>query len=628
MTDGSRSMTRLTSLAMDIAIEISLTLADQTLQEIKAAVDKERIRKPVLVVEVDSQGEGKHDEMNAENTQPFGLGFVRGMKSMQTIIKYFLLSAHDQVDVATAGMTDILDMLVRFNRHHMGGKALPSREIMFSFAQSWKIISATLVKRRLVLPSEEILKQAQAHSQMNEIPPYLRLLTTGLLLGYCGSPSRFDTALKASSEVRSILLGLANVVILENIPVGQATAISVQTYLIPTLSEAEIQDMKTKITAILDNPSEISLGSANVASSYMAVYPELFVPGLLARLSREGHSGSVQSDKAVVRKTINSLHVVEAMADRNFFDMVLSKQAGNLRRKLEDLVVDLFRGKDISIRVTLGQIVASLNPAKIIAIYGPEINSTDSIMRTRAESVLIECMLSQRRDAYMSDGFVVFLEYIRRVGRSRANHEGASSKTKTPSQLVAKIQSLESNLAPPSSHVDFLDRLLRVVKIFGETIPSTLWDSFLSELVAKSCGSPSDPVLTRVWLQLSPSIVKSADAVSDLFILVNDILEQQGELTEEMLEAALDASDESLDDLRLARLAPLTILKTLPIEQLEGQVHLLTTKDNEFLSVAKRLNRLLRSRANNANEFGSVKKQAEELSGDLFPHLSPQHNAM
>lgn len=89
--------------------------------------------------------------------------------------------------------------------------------------------------------------------------------------------------------------------------------------------------MKTKITAILDNPSEISLGSANVASSYMAVYPELFVPGLLARLSREGHSGSVQSDKAVVRKTINSLHVVEAMADRNFFDMVLSKQAGNLR---------------------------------------------------------------------------------------------------------------------------------------------------------------------------------------------------------------------------------------------------------------------------------------------------------
>lgn len=109
--------------------------------------------------------------------------------------------------------------------------------------------------------------------------------------------------------------------------------------------------------------------------------------------------------------------------------------------------------------------------------------------------------------------------------------------------------------------MDFLDRLLRVVKIFGETIPSTLWDSFLSELVAKSCGSPSDPVLTRVWLQLSPSIVKSADAVSDLFILVNDILEQQGELTEEMLEAALDASDESLDDLRLARLAPLTILK-------------------------------------------------------------------
>jgi len=52
----------------------------------------------------------------------------------------------------------------------MGGKAaLPSREIMFSFAQSWKLISSALVKRRLALPSEEILKQAQTHSQMVRI---------------------------------------------------------------------------------------------------------------------------------------------------------------------------------------------------------------------------------------------------------------------------------------------------------------------------------------------------------------------------------------------------------------------------------------------------------------------------
>ncbi|OAQ36020.1 hypothetical protein K457DRAFT_132014 [Linnemannia elongata AG-77] len=620
--DGSRSMTRLTSLAMDIAIEISRTLAEQTLQEIKVAEDKEKIRQPVLVVELDSQGEDKHDEANAEDTQPFGLGFVRGMKSMQTIIKYFLLSAHDQVHIATAGMTDILDMLVRFNRHHMGGKALPSREIMFSFAQSWKLISVVLVKRRLALPSEEILKQAQTYLQMNEIPPYLRLLTTGLLLGYCGPPSQFDTAAKTSSEARSTLLGLANVVILENIPVGQATAIAIQTSLVPMLSEAEVQDMKTKVIAILDNPSDISLGSANLASSYMAVYPELFVPKLLARLRREGQSGSVQSDKIDVRKTMNSLYVVEAMAERNFFEMVLSKQAGDLRRKLEDLVIDLFREKDVSIRVTLGQIVASLNPTKIIAIYGPEINSTDSIVRSRAESVLIECMLSQRRDASMSDGFAVFLEYIRRVGRLGANHKGASTKIKTPSQLVSKIQSLNSNTAPPNAQVDSLDRLLRVVKILGETIPSTLWGSLFSELVAKSCGSPSDPILSRAWSQLSLSIVKSANAVSVLFVLISDILEQQGELTEEMLEAALDASDESLDDLRLGRLAPLAILKTLPVEQLKEQVHLLTTKDNGFVSVAERLSRLLRSRVNNANEFGSVKKQAEELAGDLSPDLN------
>lgn len=125
-----------------------------------------------------------------------------------------------------------------------------------------------------------------------------------------------------------------------------------------------------------------------------------------------------------------------------------------------------------------------------------------------------------------------------------------------------------------------------MVKILGETIPSTLWGSLLSELAAKSCGSPSDPILSRAWLQLSPSIVKSGDAVSALFILVSGILEQQGELTEKMLEAALDASDESLDDLRLARLAPLAILKVpisfLVFHDFEKSVHRTNNTDHFF----------------------------------------------
>ncbi|KAF9081749.1 hypothetical protein BGX23_000481 [Mortierella sp. AD031] len=322
--DGGRSMTRLTSLAIDIAIEISRTLADQTLQEIKSAEAQERTQKPALVVEVGSEDEDRQKENNAENTQPFGLGFVKSMKSTHTIIKYFLLSNRSLLDVASAGMTDILDMLVRFNRHYGGGRGLPSREIMFSFAQSWKLISTVLVKRRASLSNEEILNQAQTYSQM----------------------------------------------ILENIPVGQATAIAVQTYLIPTLSEAEVKDIKGKIVAILDTPSEISVGSANVSASYMTVFPEMFVPELLTHLRRQ--RGSVSNDKAVVRKIMNSLHVVEAMAEKNFFAMVLSPQAGDLRHALEDLVIDLFREDDISVRVTLGQIAASL-----------------------------------------SDGFAVFLEYIR-----------------------------------------------------------------------------------------------------------------------------------------------------------------------------------------------------------------------
>lgn len=41
-----------------------------------------------------------------------------------------------------------------------------------------------------------------------------------------------------------------------------------------------------------------------------------------------------------------------------------------IRRKLEDLVIDLFREKDVSIRVTLGQIVASLS--KVTFFYVSE----------------------------------------------------------------------------------------------------------------------------------------------------------------------------------------------------------------------------------------------------------------
>jgi hypothetical protein len=111
-SDGSRSMTRLTSLAMDIAIEISQTLANQTLQEIKAAEDRERIRKPALVVELDSQGEDNHNEANFEYKQPFGLGFVKSMKSMHTVIKYFLLVCY---------------MLARFTISYcFGGEIVPS----------------------------------------------------------------------------------------------------------------------------------------------------------------------------------------------------------------------------------------------------------------------------------------------------------------------------------------------------------------------------------------------------------------------------------------------------------------------------------------------------------------------
>ncbi|KAF9925781.1 hypothetical protein FBU30_004487 [Linnemannia zychae] len=569
--DGTRTMTRLTSLAMEVAIEVSRILAIQTLQEIKDAEDKERAKKPALVMEIDSQEDDKMD-VDTEETQPFSLGFVRSMKSMHTVIKYYLLSDHSQVDIITVGMTDVLDMLVRFNRHHSSGKIPPSREIVFSFAQSWKLISDVLVKKKAALSDEEISKQVQKYSQMNEIPPYLRLLTTGLLLGYCGPLSQIDSVLNAPDELRPTLLGLANVVVLENIPVGQATAIAMQTHLIPSLNETMVQDMKNKIIAVLDTPSEISQGLANVASSYMTIYPEIFVPALLTRLRHQERGSTPSKDRANLRTTLNLLH------------------------ELETLVIDMFREKDISIRVAMGQIVVYLNPVKVIGIYGPEINSSSGMIRSNAESILVECMLAQRQDTSLGDGFGVFLEYIRHVGHSIGSQESNLSKVKTPAELVARLLPPKPNSTPSNSQVEFIDKLLRVIKALGEVVPMALWGEFISELSAKTIGSPSDGILGRVWAQLAPSIVKSPEAIIFLFKTLSKIMEQQDVLTEEALESALEVSDEAFDDLRLSRLVPLNILKVIPNEELQDQVRrLIESKENELRLVADHLFRALDS---------------------------------
>lgn len=106
-----------------------------------------------------------------------------------------------------------------------------------------------------------------------------------------------------------------------------------------------------------------------------------------------------------------------------------------------------------------------------------------------------------------------------------------------------------------------MDNLFHVVKKLGESVPRTLWDSLLHLLVSKTCALPEDHHLIRVWSNLASSIASSPEAIVSLSNLVLNVMEQQGTVTLDLLENALETSDDALETLRLARLSPLLILK-------------------------------------------------------------------
>lgn len=64
-----------------------------------------------------------------------------------------------------------------------------------------------------------------------------------------------------------------------------------------------------------------------------------------------------------------------------------------------------------------------------------------------------------------------------------------------------------------------------------------------------------------IWNELAPSIVNSSEAILALSTRMLEMMEQQGTLTEEMVKNAVEASDEAFDDLQLARVLPMLILK-------------------------------------------------------------------
>ncbi|KAF9115748.1 hypothetical protein BGX27_006530 [Mortierella sp. AM989] len=149
---------------------------------------------------------------------------------------------------------------------------------------------------------------------------------------------------------------------------------------------------------------------------------------------------------------------------------------------------------------------------KIIQRFCLELKSTGNKSRLDTEAILVECMLSQRKDGSLGDGFVSFIDYIRL--RLRSSFRRTAVVLKSPAQLLLNVKDISNDLIDqgPNTNANMTERLFHVVKLLGESVPATLWKSIIDCLVLKTYGCPSDQHLIRVWNNLASAIANSSEA--------------------------------------------------------------------------------------------------------------------
>ncbi|KAG0199155.1 hypothetical protein BGX28_007531 [Mortierella sp. GBA30] len=313
----------------------------------------------------------------------------------------------------SAGISDTLDIIAHFNRVRSSFTRHPSDRIMESFAKAWNVISSALCQRNAILTPTATLEHTQQYLKLQDLPPSTKLVALCLLIGFSNPSVPAEHTLKNSGELRTALFALSITVLAEDDIFGKQTALSVQQALLSTISNSDLEQVKTQVVSMLDKPTELSASSVDVISKYVAVFPVVIVSELLERLRPTSGSLLAPNDLASVTRTRNAVRVVESLAEGDFFVLVLSEEGHERRVNLENTVVELLQDKDIMIRMTASQIVAMLDPTKIISKFAPELTSSKGEVRSTAELVLLECMLFQKRDGSLGDGFVALLDYMR-----------------------------------------------------------------------------------------------------------------------------------------------------------------------------------------------------------------------
>ncbi|KAF9397683.1 hypothetical protein BGX21_008605 [Mortierella sp. AD011] len=544
-----------------------INTADLTLRDMKLEMATRGLR---LVVELDS-----HEEAGVAAQKTYPWCFAQSMLAMEMILQEYHECNQKGNSIAPATLVDTLDIISRFNGSRKSGTGhILSLDIIDSFAQTWSIISSALSERSSASSSLAILERSEGYLQM----------------------------------------------IMEDIPVGRNVAWAVQDIYVTHASKLDLEHLKQQIFSSFDNATEIRMESAELFSRYIMAFHTSLLPELLKLLPDDSHQVTCESydDHAIVRTT-NALCVVQALAEKDFFSKPLPEDDNNTRCLIENSILGLLRDNNVGIKNKARQVVALID--SIIQRLGTELISFDTERHLNSEASMIECILSQRSDGSIGDGFISFIEYLQSHQRSSLRIEG--TKLKSPAQLVLNAKKMAGDSLGQDSDDVMTERLLCVLKRLGDSIPGNLWSYIIDRLVMKTYGSPSDQLLIRIWNILASAIASSPEAVNAASASIFHIMQYQGALTEETLEGALESCDEAIDDLRLARLSPLLMLKTIPAHGFTREFRKLRPiEGGESKSISYQMLQALKSRSDNQMEFSIVRTLSKTVMQGIFPESS------
>ncbi|KAG0245254.1 hypothetical protein BGW41_002723 [Actinomortierella wolfii] len=523
--------------------------------------------------------------------------FISSFKSIPRITREMQMWTPKANSLKHAALKDIVEMATKFNNSKMNFQNnATERDDIYRTACLWTVIIPYMSTNTASLSLQNNVKSIQSLVNTHDQDVGARATCICMMLGYV------DPAIAGRQ------------------PSGRQSAYAIQRQLTLNMDEDQIRAQLPKMFSLLDHEDEVSKAVAEMVANYAISFPAVVLPEFLSRL-RVNH-------QEVVRIR-NILEIVAEMADQGFLTAPLDAEADRMRDNLIDILLSKLNDTDLKIRMTSSHIASSIDPAKLVHALVPNLLSKDEKTRSSAELALVECLLTQRKDRPASEGLIALVDAIRMKLPEPTTSQTSAGKTtsiKSPGQLLSKQKRPTPTPAPtpsmtkgPDENTLRLERVARVIHKWAEAVPSTMWPLYIERLVVKTYGSPSDQNLIRVWKEIGPLVATSTEGMTCLLQCVLSILEQQGSLTTEDLEQAVEASDEAIDDLRYSRLSPLLILKTIPPD---GYISLFRGATAETVALSQRALTALKIRTDNPIEFNHVKQMAFALMPSMFPNSS------